>query len=83
MKILGIFFLNFKLLKNNKQSDFELYNLKIDISESNNLIGTKPNLEKDLKEKWNIWNKGLKDRYYPSLGNDNWWERVYKYENQD
>lgn len=74
---------NFKLLKNNKQSDFELYNLKIDISESNNLIGTKPNLEKDLKEKWNIWNKGLKDRYYPSLGNDNWWERVYKYENQD
>ncbi len=74
---------NFKLLKNNKQSDFELYNLKIDISESNNLIGTKPNLEKDLKEKWNIWNKGLKDRYYPSLGNDNWWEGVYKYENQD
>ena len=74
---------DFKLLKNNKQSDFELYNLKIDISESNNLIGTKPNLEKDLKEKWNIWNKGLKDRYYPSLGNDNWWERVYKYENQD
>ena len=32
----------------------------------------------EMLNDWEEWNKENKDRYFPTLGNDKWWERNKK-----
>ena len=53
----------------------KLYNLSDDISEIKDIKGTN-NLDVDeLLNDWKDWNMTNKDRYFPTLRNDKWWER--------
>jgi arylsulfatase len=47
---------HWKLVKR-KGQDWELYDLETDRGETNNLVGKKPGLANDLKEKYNAWAK--------------------------
>ena len=66
---------NYKLVANKKQDQEtpELFDLSTDISESKNLKSEKLKISKDLQKEWNNWNKELKERVFPALGEDNWW----------
>ena len=66
---------NYKLVANKKQDQEtpELFDLSIDVSESKNLKSEKLKISKDLQKEWNNWNKELKERVFPALGEDNWW----------
>ena len=64
-----------KLLKSNKRSESEFYNLKLDVSESKNTKGSNVVLEKQLQNAWDHWNKKNKDRIFPTLGEDEWWTK--------
>ena len=68
---------NLKLVSNRQmQTNLpKLYNLSDDISEIKDIKGTS-NLDVDeLLNDWKDWNMTNKDRYFPTLGNDKWWER--------
>ena len=64
-----------KLLKSNKRSESEIYNLKLDVSESKNIKGSNVVLEKQLQNAWNRWNQKNIDRIFPTLGEDEWWTK--------
>ena len=68
---------NYKLVANKKQDQEtpKLFDLSIDVSESKNLKSEKLKISKDLQKKWNNWNKDLKERVFPALGEDNWWDK--------
>lgn len=68
---------NYKLVANKKQDQEtpELFDLSTDISESKNLKSEKLKISKDLQKEWNNWNKDLKERVFPALGEDNWWDK--------
>lgn len=68
---------NYKLVANKKQDQEtpKLFDLSIDVSESKNLKSEKLKISKDLQKKWNNWNKDLKERIFPALGEDNWWDK--------
>jgi arylsulfatase A-like enzyme len=68
---------NYKLVANRKQDQEnpELFDLSTDISESKNLKSEKLKIYKDLQKEWNNWNKELKDRVFPTLVEDNWWDK--------
>ena len=68
---------NYKLVANKKQDQEppELFDLSTDISESKNLKSEKLKISKDLQKEWNNWNKELKERVFPALGEDNWWSK--------
>ena len=65
-----------KLLKANKKADTEFYNLKNDVSEKENLKGSNSKKVKEIQKEWDKWNAQLKDRVFPTLGNDKWWLRT-------
>lgn len=52
-----------------------LFTLSDDIGESRNMISEDIPSSKTLTKLWINWNKQLKDRVFPALGNDNWWEK--------
>ena len=68
---------NYKLVANKKQDQEtpKLFDLSIDVSESKNLKSEKLKISKDLQKKWNNWNKDLKERVFPTLEEDNWWDK--------
>ena len=53
----------------------ELYSLKEDIEEANNIILKESLYSNKLIKQWENWNAQMKDRVFPTLGNDDWWER--------
>jgi hypothetical protein len=53
----------------------ELYSLKEDIKEANNIILKESPYSNKLIKHWENWNAQMKDRVFPTLGNDDWWER--------
>ena len=74
---------DYKLLKPKKSLKTEFYNLRLDVSESNNIKGSNVTLEQEFQSEWDNWNKQNKGRIFPALGKDKWWERVYKHDKQD
>ena len=68
---------NTKLVANTQRqkNNFECYDLRADISESNNLRENQPAKNKTLITKWEAWNTQMKERAFPSLMEDIWWER--------
>jgi arylsulfatase A-like enzyme len=66
-----------KLVSNQRKENNppKLYNLSKDINENKNIKELNKIESDHLLEDWNRWNKDNKDRYFPRLGNDKWWER--------
>ena len=61
---------------NRQNNNFARYDLGEDIAETTNLRWKVSNKEnQSLLDSWEAWNAQLKDRVFPTLGNDNWWER--------
>jgi arylsulfatase A-like enzyme len=58
-----------------QKDNYELFNLDADIGEQNNRQRENPEKAKQLLEDWEKWNLQLKDRAFPTLGGDRWWER--------
>ena len=71
---------NTKLVANTQRqkNNFARYDLGNDISESNNLREDHPAKNKALITKWEAWNAQMKERAFPSLMEDKWWERKQK-----
>ena len=64
-----------KLLVTNSGKQLpQLYHLKKDKQERHDLVQSKPERVQELTKKWQEWNSQLKDRYFPTLGEDTWWE---------
>ena len=53
-----------------------MYNLKLDVSESKNIKSSNVVLEKQLQNAWDHWNKKNKDRIFPTLDDDEWWNNT-------
>lgn len=58
-----------------QQNKHALYDLSADIDESDNLRQAKRKAAQQLIAKWEAWNAELKDRSFPTLMEDKWWER--------
>ena len=56
----------------------KLYDLSDDISEIKDIKGSNNKDADEMLNDWEEWNKENKDRYFPTLGNDKWWERNKK-----
>ena len=71
---------NLKLVSNRQmQTNLpKLYNLSDDISEIKDIKGSNNMDADEMLNDWEEWNKENKDRYFPTLGNDKWWERNKK-----
>ena len=67
-----------KLVANTKRNKnkLQLYNVGNDLSETKNLSKQNPEKSKELLEAWEEWNNQLKDRNFPTLMDDKWWERL-------
>ena len=57
-----------------RQKAFALHNLANDIHEDENLRWKQPKKANELTQLWESWNAELKDRVFPTLGNDTWWK---------
>jgi arylsulfatase A-like enzyme len=67
-----------KLVANTQRQkgNFARYDLSEDIAETTNQRWKVSNKEnQSMLDTWEAWNAQLKDRVFPTLGNDNWWER--------
>ena len=66
-----------KLVSNQRMENNlpKLYNLSNDIKEDKNIKAINELESDNLLNDWNQWNKFNKDRCFPRLGNDKWWER--------
>ena len=66
-----------KLVSNQRMENNlpKLYNLSNDIKEVKNIKALNLLESDDLLNDWNQWNMSNKDRCFPRLGNDKWWER--------
>jgi arylsulfatase A-like enzyme len=62
------------LIENKLQGAPQLYHLKKDKQERHNLVKSKPEKVEALIKQWQDWNSNLKDRYFPTLAEDKWWE---------
>ena len=60
-------------VKRNNQTH-AVYALESEISERKNIRGKSPEKTQQLIDAWEKWNKPMKDRVFPTLGDDNWWE---------
>ncbi|NCG04989.1 MAG: sulfatase-like hydrolase/transferase, partial [Bacteroidetes bacterium] len=67
---------DYKLLKAKKKAETEFYNLRNDVSEKENIKGSNSKKAQEIQKEWNKWNAQLKDRVFPTLGNDKWWLRI-------
>ena len=65
-----------KLVANVKRNNqnHAVYDLESDISERKNIRWKSPDKTQQLIDAWEKWNKPMKDRAFPTLGTDNWWE---------
>jgi arylsulfatase A-like enzyme len=52
-----------------------LYDLKKDEGEKNNLKQAMPERVQEMSKEWKAWDAQLKDRYFPTLGKDEWWKK--------
>jgi hypothetical protein len=66
-----------KLVSNGKRDtdNYELFNLEQDIGEKNDRRSQQPETAESLLKEWEAWNAQLKNRIFPSLGEDKWWKR--------
>ena len=66
---------NYKLIANKQkqQASPNLYNLSKDKNERIEIGFEKKKISKQLHEKWEQWNSEMKDRVFPTLGQDEWW----------
>jgi arylsulfatase A-like enzyme len=67
---------DYKLLKVKKNAETEFYNLKKDVSEKENIKDSNSKKVQEIQKEWDKWNVQLKDRVFPTLGNDKWWLRI-------
>lgn len=67
---------DYKLLKVKKNAETEFYNLKNDVSEKENIKGSSSKKVQEIQKEWDKWDAQLKDRVFPTLGNDKWWLRI-------
>jgi len=58
------------------KSDFELYNLKTDISEQTNLAAANPELVEELKASWNEWEQTVEFPHFPDDSETFPWEEL-------
>ncbi len=67
---------NYKLVSNSQmdQQAPELFDITADISEAVNIQSNKKNLAEKLLQKWRKWDTQMKDRVFPTLADDVWWE---------
>jgi arylsulfatase A-like enzyme len=52
-----------------------MFDLSRDVSESNDWADRSDKEFQVLLGEWEAWNSELKDRIFPTLGDDNWWEK--------
>jgi arylsulfatase A-like enzyme len=66
-----------KIVSNRQRSknNHEMFNLSLDIAETDDLSDASDKEFKILLSEWEAWNDQLKDRYFPTLGQDTWWEK--------
>lgn len=66
---------NLKLVANRNQNNNppELYNISTDRVEKNNIEFQEDSIYDALYTEWNKWNAEMKDRVFPTLGDDEWW----------
>lgn len=67
---------NNKLVANRQQEENppELYDLLLDEAETNNIKSKKEDTYQSLLLEWQKWNGQMKDRVFPTLGEDVWWK---------
>jgi arylsulfatase A-like enzyme len=56
-------------------SNIDFFNLSNDLSEESNLLKQSPEKAKQLLAAWETWNAQLKERTFPTLMEDKWWDR--------
>jgi len=68
---------DFKLVanKNKTENSPELYKLTSDISETTNVELTNKEQSDNLLKEWQKWDAQMKDRIFPRLMEDIWWDR--------
>lgn len=73
---------NLKLVANKNKADVkpELFNIQNDGAETRNLKSSETATSKALYSEWKKWNKQLKDRVFPTLGEDRWYLKNKKKE---
>jgi len=66
---------NYKLVANRQQEQNPpgLYNILLDGSETNNIKSTQKEVSENLLLEWQKWDSKMKDRVFPTLGEDEWW----------
>ena len=71
---------NLKLVSNRQMQNNlpKLYNISEDFSENKDIKELNYKYADELLKEWQEWNKTNKDRYFPTLGKDKWWERNKK-----
>jgi arylsulfatase A-like enzyme len=57
-----------------ERDNYELFDLSRDIGERQNLRSLNPEQAEQLIKDCENWNAGLKDRFFPTLGEDQWWK---------
>lgn len=67
---------NNKLVANRQMDEnpLELYNINLDGSETTNIKSNQKEVADELLNEWQKWNAQLKDRVFPTLGDDEWWK---------
>jgi arylsulfatase A-like enzyme len=67
---------NYKLVSNSQmdQNAPQLFEMTADISETTNIQSNQHEAASSLLLKWQEWNAQLKDRIFPKLDDDVWWE---------
>ncbi len=58
-----------------QKNNYSLFNLKDDVGESSNRRSSSPETVQTLLNSWEKWNAQLKDRTFPTLMEDKWWEQ--------
>ncbi len=67
---------NNKLVANRQQDQNppELYNINSDGAETTNIKSSHKDVADELLNEWQKWNSKMKDRVFPTLGEDVWWK---------
>ena len=65
-----------KLVANRQQYENppELYNINSDGAETTNIKSSQKEMADELLNEWQKWNAQMKDRIFPTLGDDEWWK---------
>jgi arylsulfatase A-like enzyme len=60
--------------RNQEENPPELYDLHSNVREAGELKSTSGTSYDHLLSKWQAWDEQMKDREFPTLGADEWWE---------